>query len=102
MASQEITLPAGSYNFSFWVKATTEDKAQVRPGYAIVENGSINSSSGYKYGDYADISTSWTKVSHDFTLDKETTVCLLVMNPKAGSYSSGKDVLVDDATLTKK
>lgn len=102
LATQEITLPAGSYNFSFWVKATTADKAQVRPGYAIVVNGSINSSSGYKYGNYADISTSWTQVSHDFTLDAETTVCLVVMNPKKSDYSSGKDVLVDDATLTKK
>ena len=102
LATQEITLPAGSYNFSFWVKATTADKAQVRPGYAIVVNGSINSSSGYKYGNYADISTSWTQVSHDFTLDSETTVCLIVMNPKKSDYSSGKDVLVDDATLTKK
>ena len=102
LATQEITLPAGSYNFSFWVKATTSDKAQVRPGYAIVVNGSINSSSGYKYGNYADISTNWTQVSHDFTLDSETTVCLIVMNPKKSDYSSGKDVLVDDATLTKK
>ena len=102
LATQEITLAAGSYNFSFWVKATTTDKAQVRPGYAIVVNGSINSSSGYKYGNYADISTSWTQVSYDFTLDSETTVCLLVMNPKKSEYSSGKDVLVDDAMLTKK
>ncbi len=102
LATQEITLAAGSYNFSFWVKATTTDKAQVRPGYAIVVNGSINSSSGYKYGNYADISTSWTQVSYDFTLDSETTVCLLVMNPKKSDYSSGKDVLVDDAMLTKK
>ena len=102
LASKEITLAAGSYNFSFWVKATTEDKAQVRPGYAIVEGGTINSSSGYKYGSYADISTGWKQVSYDFTLDAETTVCLLVMNPKANDYSSGKDVLVDDATLTKK
>ena len=102
LASQEITLAAGTYVFSFYTKATTSDKSQVRPGYAIVENGTINSSSGYKYGGYVDISTDWTQVTHEFTLDVETTVCLLVMNPKAGSYSSGKDVLVDDATLTKK
>ena len=102
LASQEITLAAGNYNFSFWVKATSENKAQVRPGYAIVENGTINSSSGYKYSSgYADISTSWTQVSHSFTLEAETTVCLLVMNPKSGNYSSGEDVIVDDATLTK-
>jgi len=104
LASQEITLAAGSYNFSFYAKATTGNKAQVRAGYAIVENGTINSSSGYKYStNYADINNNgWTLVSYDFTLDAETVVCLLVMNPKSGSYSSGEDALVDDATLTKK
>ena len=104
LASQEITLAAGSYNFSFYAKATTGNKAQVRAGYAIVENGTINSSSGYKYStNYADINNNgWTLVSYDFKLDAETVVCLLVMNPKSGSYSSGEDALVDDATLTKK
>ena len=99
LASQEITLAAGSYNFSFWVKATTEDAAQVRPGYVPVTDGSVGS---YQYGSYATLSTSWQQVSYDFTLTAETTVCLVVMNPKKSSYSSGKDVLVDDAVLTKK
>lgn len=99
LASQEITLAAGSYNFSFWVKATTEDAAQVRPGYVPVTEGSVGS---YQYGSYATLSTSWQQVSYDFTLTAETTVCLVVMNPKKSSYSSGKDVLVDDAVLTKK
>lgn len=103
LASQEITLAAGTYVFSFYAKATTSDASQVCPGYAIVVNGSINGSSGYKYGDYATLnSSSWTLVSHEFTLDAETTVCLVVMNPKKSNYSAGKDVLVDDATLTKK
>ena len=103
LASQEIKLAAGTYVFSFYAKATTADAAQVRPGYAIVVDGTINSSSGYKYGDYASINNNgWTQVTHEFTLDSETTVCLLVMNPKKSNYSSGKDVLVDDATLTKK
>ncbi len=100
LASQEITLAAGTYVFSFYAKATTADAAQVRPGYVPVTNGSVGS---YTYGDYANINnSSWTQVSYEFTLDKETTVCLVVMNPKKSNYSSGKDVLVDDATLTKK
>lgn len=99
LASQEITLAAGTYVFSFYVKAT-EDPAQVRPGYVPVTEGKVGS---YAYADYATVSAgSWTKVSHEFTLNAETTVCLVVMNPKKSSYSSGKDILIDDATLTKK
>lgn len=100
LASQEITLAAGTYNFSFWVKPTTEDAAQVRPGYVAVVDNAVSGS--YQYGDYATLSSGWQQVSYDFTLSAETTVCLVVMNPKKSSYSSGKDVLVDDASLTKK
>lgn len=101
LASQEITLAAGTYTFSFWVKATTTDVSQARPGFVPVVNGTADSNS-YTYGDYATLSTNWKQVSYEFTLTAETTVCLLVMNPKKSSYSSGKDILVDDATLTKK
>ncbi len=100
LGSQEITLAAGTYTFSFWVKATTSDVAQVRPGYVPVDDS--NKAGNYAYGDYANISTSWQQVSHEFTLSAETKVCLVVMNPKKSGYSSGKDVLIDDATLTKK
>lgn len=99
LASQEITLAAGTYVFSFYAKATAEP-AQVRPGYVPVSSGKAGS---YAYGNYADITSgSWTLVSHEFTLNAETTLCLVVMNPKKSNYSSGKDVLIDDATLTKK
>ena len=99
LASQEITLAAGTYTFSFWTKATTSDASQARPGFVPVKDGSVGS---YSYGDYATLSSSWQQVSYEFTLTEETTVCLVVMNPKKSSYSSGKDILVDDATLTKK
>ncbi|MBQ8095687.1 MAG: carbohydrate binding domain-containing protein [Prevotella sp.] len=100
LATQEITLAAGTYVFSFYTKATTADAAQVRPGYVPVTDGKVGS---YTYGDYATINnTGWTQVIHEFTLSSEATVCLIVMNPKKSNYSSGKDVLVDDATLTKK
>lgn len=100
LASQEITLAAGTYVFSFYTKATTADAAQVRPGYVPVSDGKVGT---YAYGEYATINnTGWTQVTHEFTLSAETTLCLVVMNPKKSNYSSGKDVLVDDATLTKK
>lgn len=99
LASQEITLAAGTYTFSFWAKATTSDASQARPGFVPVTDGTVGS---YTYGDYATLSTSWQKVSYEFTLTAETTVCLVVMNPKKSSYSSGKDILIDDASLTKK
>ena len=84
LASQEIKLAAGTYVFA-------------------VINGAI-ANSDYKYGNYSTLSNSeWTLIKNEFTLDAETTVCLLVMNPKANSdKTSGKDILVDDATLTKK
>ena len=101
LASQEITLEAGTYTFSFWAKATVSDASQARPGFVPVVDGTAVSSS-YTYGDYATLSTDWQQVSYEFTLTAETTVCLLVMNPKKSNYSSGKDILIDDATLTKK
>ena len=99
LASQEITLAAGDYTFSFWVKPTSTEVSQVRPGYVPVADGKAGS---YAYGDYATLSDGWQQISYSFTLSAETTVCLLVMNPKKSSYSSAKDVIIDDATLTKK
>ncbi len=99
LASQEIELEAGTYTFSFWAKATVSDASQARPGYVPIKDGAAGS---YSYGDYATLSTSWQQVSYEFTLAEKTTVCLVVMNPKKSSYSSGKDILIDDATLTKK
>ena len=99
LASQEMTLAAGTYVFSFYAKATTGDASQLRPGYVPVTDGKVGS---YTYGDYITLTTSWAKYSYEFTLDAETTVCLVVMNPKKSSYSSGKDALIDDATLEKK
>ena len=99
LATQEMTLGAGTYVFSFYAKATADDPSQLRPGYVPVSDGKAGT---YAYGDYITLTTSWAKYSYEFTLDAETTVCLVVMNPKKSSYSSGKDALIDDATLEKK
>ena len=100
LATQEITLEAGSYTFSCYAKSTTADVCQSRAGYVPVTDGSVGS---YKYGGYVDINnTDWTLVSYDFDLTETTTVCLVVMNPKNSTYSVSQDILVDDATLVKK
>ena len=101
LATQEMTLDAGSYTFSFYAKATTSDVCQSRAGYVPVgDDGKVGT---YYYGGYTDINNnSWTLVTYEFTLDAPTKLCLLVMNPKGSSYSISQDVLIDDATLTKK
>ena len=98
IAYKELTLKAGTYTFTFYAKAATDgDSVSLRPGYAIVANGSI-ASNDYKYGNYANGLTSgeWTLVSHEFKLENDTTVNLLIMNSK----KPGKNALIDDATLT--
>ncbi len=100
LATSEMTLAAGKYTFSFYAKATTSDKCQCRPGYVPVTDGKVGS---YAYGDYATIKTgAWTLVTYTFELATETTVCLVVMNPKGGTeYMDQQAILIDDATLTK-
>ncbi len=100
LATQEITLEAGTYTFSFYAKSTTADKSQTKGGYVPVADGAVGA---YKYGDFFDLNNNgWTLVSYEFTLEATTTVCLVVMNPKNSDYSKSQDILVDDATLVKK
>ena len=112
LASQEITLEAGTYTFSFYAKATTPEACQTRPGYVpIKEDGSVGT---YVYPKettpegttniYFDINNNgWTFVSYEFTLTSKSVVCLVVMNPKetSGKHVS-QSILIDDATLVKK
>ena len=102
-ASQELSLKAGTYVFSYYAKATTEDVAQARAGWVPYKDGAPVSSS-YKYGDFTDINTTgWTLVSIEFTLTEDSIISVIAMNPKAtAGKTSGKDILVDDAMLTKK
>lgn len=99
IAYKETELKAGTYVFTFYAKATTSEKCQVRPGYVPVEGGSVGN---YVYGNHASITTGWTLVTYEFTLEKDATVCLVVMNPKGSSYATAQDVLIDDAKLVKK
>lgn len=96
LGSEEMILKPGTYIFSIYAKAATDEAASARPGYApINEDGSMGS---YVYGDYVnDISNAdWMLVSYTFKLEQETKLNWVVMNPK----SPGKDLLLDDASLT--
>ena len=102
LATQKMTLEAGSYTFSFYAKSTTGSACQARGGYAAYVDGAVPSN-GYHYASYTDINNNgWTLVSYDFELTTTTELSLLVMNPKGSSYSISQDILVDDATLVKK
>ncbi len=98
LAYEELQLEAGTYAVSFYAKAATDDGGSVNPGYVpIKDDGSVGS---YVYGGYVnDLKASeWVKVDYEFTLSAKTTICLVVMNSK----NPGKDVLIDDYTITKK
>ena len=101
LATQEMTLEAGSYTFSYYAKSTTGNASQTKGGYVPIDaDGKVGA---YKYGDFFDLNNSgWTLVTYDFTLEATTKLCLIVMNPKNSSYSSSQDILIDDATLVKK
>ena len=97
LAYKELNLKAGTYKMSFYAKG-----GQVRPGYAISVNGSIDGKNGYKYGSYAALSaTEWKLVEHEFTLEAPTTINLVVMNPKTNSKGyTATDAIIDDFSLT--
>lgn len=99
LAYKEITLKPGTYTFSFYAKATTSDPSQCRPGYVPVTDGSVGS---YAYNtSYTSLNnSSWTLVTHEFTLTETTTICLVVMNPKTSNYATAQAILIDDASLT--
>ena len=96
MAYKELNLKAGTYKMSFYAKG-----GQVRPGYAISVNGSIDGQNGYKYGSYATLSaTEWKLVENEFTLEASTTINLVVMNPKSNKTYTATDAIIDDFSLT--
>lgn len=97
LGHEEITLKAGTYQASCWVKADDAAGAKISVGYVVVTNGKVSSSDDYKY-EVKDqmLSNEWSNVTYSFTLSSETTISLLVMVNKASSAN----VIVDDYTLT--
>jgi len=95
LAYEEITLKAGTYTADFFVKAAGSDGASINKGYVKIENGAVSGS--YVYDGYVnDITTDWQEVSYSFTLQSETTICLVVMIPK----NSKSNVIIDDFSLS--
>lgn len=97
LGSKEYTLKAGTYTVSMYVKG----EGQVRLGYAVVgEDGKIAGGDSYHYNNYtATTANDWTLVTYEFTLEADTTVNFVVMNPKTTSYAKASDKLVDDFSL---
>lgn len=95
LASTELTLKPGTYIFSLYAKAATDEVATARPGYApIKDDGSMGT---YMYGVYHnDIANKeWVYVADTFELKEQTKLNLVVMSAK----TPGKDLLFDDASL---
>ncbi len=96
LSYKELNLKPGEYTMTFYTKAAGTNAGSCRPGYAIVVDGKISGGNDYIYGDYVnDIKGDWTLVTHNFTIDKEGTYCVLIMNSK-----NKGDLLIDDFTLT--
>lgn len=91
---KEMTLKAGEYTMTFYVKAATSTGGSVRPGYVPVTDGKVGN---YTYGDYVNdlTNTTWAKVTYKFTIAEEGTYSLVIMNSK----KPGGAVLIDDFTL---
>lgn len=93
-----MKLEAGHYYVKAYVKAATEEGGTIALGYAPI-NEETGKPGQYKYQtEYCKnlTNTDWTLAEWDFELGEATTLCLVVMNSK----SPGKDVIVDDVTLT--
>ena len=98
LGSKELNLKAGDYSLKFYTKAATAEGGSACPGYVLPNaDGTLNGDS-YKYGDYVNdlTQTSWIEVKYDFTLSAASTINIVVMNGR----KPGKDILVDDLTLT--
>lgn len=96
--SEDITLAAGTYSLSAYVKSVTEP-AKFRMGWVPIEGGSPNSGKYNYLLDSTDLSSEWQEYSVEFTLEAETVVSIFFVNSKSGS---GKDLLVDKVSLVKK
>lgn len=91
--SQKVELEAGDYVITFYAKGAVDNKVAV-PGYALELT-----TSGYKYGEKVNLSTTeWTKVTMEFNLAEKKEIWVVARNDR----SSGGSILVDDFTLTQK
>lgn len=96
LGSKEYTLKAGTYTLSMYIKG----EGQVKFGYAVVEkDGKIAGGDSYHYSGFITTDSNWKLATYEFTLDTETTVNFVVMNPKTSQYAKASDKLIDDFSL---
>lgn len=88
LGSKELTLTAGTYSFSVYVKSKNA-KATVLLGYFDTEG---NGTYVYDNKEQAVNNQEWTRVEHTFTLTQNTRLNLIVNNEENLVY-------LDDATL---
>lgn len=94
---KEITLKPGTYRFTAYAKAATDEGGTIALGYTAVDPSTMKVTGSYKYqSPYSELSPDWTLAEYEFTLDETTMLSLVVMNSK----NPGKSVLIDDASLT--
>lgn len=98
--SSDITLAAGTYSLSVYAKSVSES-AKLKMGYAIIDMIESDAMNAYKYTQTTaeDLTTTWKQITHELTVDKETVVSIFFVNAKSGA---GKDLLIDNVSLTKK
>ena len=105
LATTEMELEAGTYTFSFYVKSASSDiKGSLKPGYVpVTKEGESYSVGTYVYDPQVNnITTDWTQISYEFTLSENAIVCLVIMNPKSTGSTPYANLIIDDASLTKK
>lgn len=106
LAYKELNLKAGTYSFSYSAKSASEEGlAKIAPGYVPVTNGSVGTyvyrsildEEGKSNVVYTDVpADDWMSEGYRFTLEENTTICLVIMVHKTGLGN----VLIDDASLT--
>ena len=98
LGSSAITLEAGTYTFSAYVRATAAGSS-CRLGFVPFKDGQLDYKNYVYQEGYNDNlpTTEWKLVNYTFKLEAKTTLHLVVMIPK------GKPAfLLDNASLVKK
>lgn len=97
--SGTVTLKAGTYGISAYLKQSGDAAGKFRLGYVKLTNGAVaNTSTDYIYiTEPASVSSEWEQATCTFELTEDTELALIIMNSKNGN---GNAILVDDVTLT--
>lgn len=97
--SGTVTLKAGTYGISAYLKQSGDAAGKFRLGYVKLTNGAVaNTSTDYIYiTEPANVGSEWEQATCAFELTEDTELAIIIMNSKNGN---GNAILVDDVTLT--